>query len=147
MNESKFIGLDVHKTSVSAAVIDADGKLVMQSIFATGAVAILGFVHGLRGTLRVTFEEGTHSAWLFDLLRPHVSEVVVCNPRKNALLKSGTHHSRRALRSEPDKCGPTPSLSGCSFLRDIPLTLVQRATTPPVCARQSDRSYCRSSAG
>ncbi len=89
MNESKFIGLDVHKTSVSAAVIDADGKLVMQSIFATGAVAILGFVHGLRGTLRVTFEEGTHSAWLFDLLRPHVSEVVVCNPRKNALLKSG----------------------------------------------------------
>ncbi len=42
-----------------------------------------------RGTLRVTFEEGTHSTWLYDLLWPHVAEVLVCNPRKNALLKSG----------------------------------------------------------
>jgi transposase len=37
----------------------------------------------------VTFEEGTWAAWLYDLLKPHVSEVVVCNPRKNALLKQG----------------------------------------------------------
>jgi transposase len=89
MNDSKFIGLDVHKTSISAAVIDGDGKLVMQSTFATDAAAILGFIHGLRGSVRVTFEEGTHSGWLYDLLRAHVSELLVCNPRKNALLKSG----------------------------------------------------------
>src|SRR5712675_3084614 len=89
MNDTKFIGLDVHKTSISAAVLDDDGRLVMQSIFATHAAAILSFVHGLRGSLRVTFEEGTHSAWLYDLLRAQVSEVLVCNPRKNALLKSG----------------------------------------------------------
>ena len=30
--------------------------------------AILDFLQGLRGTLHVTFEEGTHSAWLYDLL-------------------------------------------------------------------------------
>src|SRR5712692_7843718 len=89
MNDTKFIGLDVHKTSISAAVLDHDGRLVMQSVFATHAAAILGFMHGLRGTLRVTFEEGTHSTWLYDLLWPHVAEVLVCNPRKNALLKSG----------------------------------------------------------
>ena len=97
MNDSKFIGLDVHKTSISAAVLDHDGKLVMQSIFATHAAAVLSFIHGVRGSLRVTFEEGTHSSWLYDLLRPQVSEVLVCNPRKNALLKSGT----RAIRSTP----------------------------------------------
>ncbi len=89
MNDSKFIGLDVHKTSISAAVLDHDGKLVMQSIFATHAAAVLSFIHGVRGSVRVTFEEGTHSSWLYDLLRPQVSEVLVCNPRKNALLKSG----------------------------------------------------------
>jgi hypothetical protein len=44
----------------------------------------------VRGTLRVTFEEGTHSAWLYDLLVRHVAILVVCNPRKNALLKSGS---------------------------------------------------------
>jgi len=37
----------------------------------------------------VTFEEGTCSAWLYDLLNPHVDKLVVCNPRKNALLKDG----------------------------------------------------------
>ena len=67
MNDTKFIGLDVHKTSISAAVLDQDGKLVMQSIFATHAAAILSFIHGVRGSLRVTFEEGTHSSWLYDL--------------------------------------------------------------------------------
>src|SRR5436190_24233871 len=89
MNDSKFIGLDVHKTSISAAVLDPDGKLVMQSIFATHAAAVLSFIHGVGGSVRVTFEEGTHSSWLYDLLRPQVSEVLVCSPRKNALLKSG----------------------------------------------------------
>src|SRR5436309_14943476 len=89
MNDTKFIGLDVHKTSISAAVLDPDGKLVMQSIFATHAAAILSVVHGQRGTLRVTFEEGTHSTWLYDLLRAQVSEVLVCNPRMNSLLKNG----------------------------------------------------------
>src|SRR5437764_7296040 len=89
MNDSKFIGLDVHKTSISAAVLDHDGKLVMQSIFATHAAAVLSFIHGVGGSLRVTFEEGTHSSWLYDLLRPEVSDVLVWNPRRNALLKDG----------------------------------------------------------
>ena len=40
-------------------------------------------------TLFVTFEEGTWAAWLYDLLKPHVTELLVCNPRKIALLKHG----------------------------------------------------------
>src|SRR2546426_5505892 len=42
----------------------------------------------------VTFEEGTWAAWLYDLLKPHVAKVVVCNPRKNALLKDGNKSDR-----------------------------------------------------
>ncbi len=49
----------------------------------------MDFLQGLRGTLHLTFEEGTHSAWLYDLLVRRVSKLVVCNPRKNALLKAG----------------------------------------------------------
>jgi hypothetical protein len=29
-------------------------------------------------------------SWLYDLLKAHVTEVLVCNPRKNALLKEGS---------------------------------------------------------
>ena len=89
MDSIKYIGLDVHQSTISVAVLDADGKLVMQSVIATHAATILDFLHGLRGTLHLTFEEGTHSAWLYELLVRRVTKLVVCNPRKNALLKAG----------------------------------------------------------
>jgi hypothetical protein len=34
------------------------------------------------------------AAWLYDLLKPHVREALVCNPRKNALLKDGSKSDR-----------------------------------------------------
>jgi transposase len=40
--------------------------------------------------VRVTFEEGTWAAWLYEVLKPHVTELVGCNPRKTALLKEGS---------------------------------------------------------
>jgi hypothetical protein len=60
--------------------------LVMESVIETKASSILQFLHGLRGELHVTWEEGTWAAWLYDLLQPQVQEIVVCNPRRNALL-------------------------------------------------------------
>jgi transposase len=94
MNSEKYIGLDVHQATISVAVMDSTGKLVMESILETKAATILQFFAGLRGTLSVTFEEGTWAAWLYDLLKPHVDQLVVCNPRKNALLKDGNKSDR-----------------------------------------------------
>jgi hypothetical protein len=48
----------------------------------------------LRGDLHVTFEEGTWAGWLYDLLKPHVTKLVVCSPRKTALLKEGSKSDR-----------------------------------------------------
>src|ERR1700747_3341569 len=70
------------------------GKVVMECVIETKASTILQFVDGLRGDLRLTFEEGIWAALLYDLLKPHVTEVVVCNPRKNALLKDGSKSDR-----------------------------------------------------
>src|SRR6202521_2069229 len=89
MNSTKYIGMDVHKEATTIAVMNAAAKLVMESIAETKAATIVQFLEGLRGDLYVTFEEGTWAAWLYDLLKPHVTTVVVCNPRKNALLKDG----------------------------------------------------------
>ena len=58
------------------------------------ADTILEFIHGLRGSLSVTFEEGTWAAWLYDLLQPNVTRVVASDPRKNALLKAGNKSDR-----------------------------------------------------
>ena len=94
MSEEKYIGMDVHQASISVAVIDEKGKLIMECVLETKAATILEFIQGLRGTLALTFEEGTSAAWLHDLLRPQVSRLVVCDPRKNALLKDGNKNDR-----------------------------------------------------
>jgi transposase len=94
MSQEKYIGMDVHQATISVAVRDSSGKLIMECILETKAATILEFIAGLRGTLSVTFEEGTSAAWLHDLLKPHVSHLVVCDPRRNALLKDGSKSDR-----------------------------------------------------
>ena len=98
MEQEKYIGLDVHQATISVAVMDSRGKLIMECILETKAATILEFLRGLRGSLWVTFEEGTSAAWLHDLLKPHVSHLVVCDPRKNALLKDGSKSDRMDAR-------------------------------------------------
>jgi transposase len=94
MESTKYIGMDVHKDAISVAVMNSAGKVVMESILETKATTVLQFIRGLRGNLLVTFEEGTWAAWLYDLLEPYVTQVTVCNPRKNAPLKSGNKSDR-----------------------------------------------------
>ena len=98
----KYIGMDVHKEAIAIAVMNGEGKLVMESIIETKASTILQFIQGLRGDLHVTLEEGTWSAWLYDLLKPHVTELVVCDPRKNALLKEGNKSDKIDARKLAD---------------------------------------------
>jgi hypothetical protein len=70
MNQEKYIGMDVHDATISAAVKNAEGKLLMECVLETKAAMILDFIQGLRGTLALTFEEGILAAWLHDLLKP-----------------------------------------------------------------------------
>ena len=94
MSQEKYIGMDVHQATISVAVMDAQGKVLMECVLETKASTIVEFVQGLQGTLSLTFEEGTWAAWLHDLLKRHVSRLVVCDPRKAALLKEGNKSDR-----------------------------------------------------
>ena len=62
------------------------------------AETILQFLRGLRGSLHVTLEEGTWATWLHDLLKPHVTRVLVSDPRKNDLGRDGSRNDRRDAR-------------------------------------------------
>src|SRR5271165_6765390 len=97
--EIKYIGMDVHQEAIVIAVLNGSGKLVMETIVETKASSILQFLQGLRGELHVTWEEGTWAAWLYDLLQPQVQQVLVCDPRRNALLKEGNKSDKVDARS------------------------------------------------
>lgn len=71
----------------------------------TKAATLLQLLHGLSGSLHVTFEEGTCAAWLNDLVKSHLAQVLVCDPRKDALLPAGNKNHRidaRKLRTFSD---------------------------------------------
>jgi len=104
LNDKKYIGMDVHKESISIAVRNDAGKIVMECVIETKASVILQFIDGLRGDLQVTFEEGTWAAWLYDLLKPHVTELVVCDPRKNASMRKATRVTRSTRGGWPNCC-------------------------------------------
>jgi transposase len=94
MDSKKYIGMDVHKESISIAVMNGAGKIGMECVIETKASTILQFIDGLRGDVQVTFEEGTSAAWLYDLLKPHVTKLVVCDPRKNASMREGNQSDK-----------------------------------------------------
>ena len=83
MRDIKYIGLDVHRASISIAVLNAAGKLIMEATVENQAAALMDFMQGWKGALQVTLEEGTQAEWIYGLLAPRVSEIIVCDPRRN----------------------------------------------------------------
>src|SRR5712664_709215 len=89
-----YVGMDVHRASIMIVVLNGAGKIVMQLVIETGAERVRSFLKQLRGKVSVTFEEGTQANWLHDVVRPLVTEVVVCDPRHNKLLAAGNKSDR-----------------------------------------------------
>jgi len=102
MNDDKYIAFDLHQSTTVTSVLNSTGRELDGSIIATKAQAILSYLEGFRGRLHLTFEEGTYSAWLYDLLQGRVAELIVCDPRHNALLKEGSKTDRGDARKLAD---------------------------------------------
>jgi len=58
MSQEKYIGMDVHQVTISAAVMNAQGKLLVECVLETKASTMVEFIQGLQGTLTLTFEGG-----------------------------------------------------------------------------------------
>ena len=104
-NGSRYVGLDVHRDTISVAVLDSRGKLIWEQVIPTTAAAMLDLLSLLRGKLHVAFEEGTSADWLVGLLQSRVAQVMVCDPRKND--RRGSKNDRIDARELADllRCG------------------------------------------
>ena len=105
MRRDKYMGMDVHQATTVVAVIDAEGKIVLETIVATAAGPIRRFIESINGPVHVTLEETTQAEWLHDLLEGFVEEIVICDPRRNKLLVEGSRGTKRMLESWPNCCG------------------------------------------
>ncbi len=94
MDKHKYVALDVDSANIVAGVYDSKGKGLMECCIKLKTQPVREFFKMLSGTVHVTFEEGTQAAWLYELIRPLVAEVIVCNPRHNKLIKAGNKSDR-----------------------------------------------------
>jgi len=90
MKRGKYMGMDVHAAMTVVAVMDEEGKLILETMVPTEAAAIIRLVQSISGPLYVTFEETTQAEWLYDVIRCFVADVIVCDPRHNKLLSEGS---------------------------------------------------------
>jgi len=120
MQKILYVEMDVHQASIVIVVLNVEGKTISEAIIETMTETVRDFRRGLRGELHVTFEEGAQAAWLYDLLRPHATEVLVCNPRHNKLLGVGN----KSDRIDAMKLAQLQQLTG-AVARDTLLSEVQ----------------------
>ena len=73
----RYLGLDAHAASSTLAVISQGGKRLGQSVIETNGQALVEAIRSIPGRKHLCLEEGTQSAWLYEILSPYVQEIVV----------------------------------------------------------------------
>jgi hypothetical protein len=105
MNDIKYVAFDVHKSTISVAVLSLDSKLVTQAVIQTDAKAVRDFLRGLSGTLHLTFEERTHARWLSELADPLVAELVVCKSKHSSSIGNKSDKADAPKRAQYLRAG------------------------------------------
>ena len=81
----QYIGADVDGKMTNLAV-ERSGKIVQELCVPTTIPALVAALESIRRPRKLAFEEGPMAHWLARNLRPVVDELLVCDPRKNALI-------------------------------------------------------------
>ena len=87
----RYIGLDAHSTSCTIAVVGPSGRRLGCHVVETNGQALVEQIRGIPSPRHLCLEEGTQSAWLYELLSPHVDELVVANITTSQGPKSDEH--------------------------------------------------------
>jgi transposase len=84
----RYLGADVHAASVTFSVLEASGKQIRRDVVETNGKALVGYLQQIPGSLHLCIEEGEWSQWLYEILSPHVAELVVYRGEWKPGLKS-----------------------------------------------------------
>jgi transposase len=92
---TRYIGLDAHLASCTVAVLGPSGKKITEQVLETNAKVLVEFVRAIARPRHLCFEEGILSAWLYEVMRPHVDDVVVTTDKKKGI--KSDHHDALTL--------------------------------------------------
>jgi hypothetical protein len=84
----RYIGLDAHASSCTVATVGPSGRRLHSQVAETNARALIQVLRGIPRNRHLCLEEGTHASWLYEVLSPHVEEIVVAAVRESRGPKS-----------------------------------------------------------
>jgi len=73
----RYIGLDARASSCTLGVLGPGGKRLGSHVVETNAKALIEVLRSIPGPRHLCLEEGTLASWLYEVLSPHVEEIVV----------------------------------------------------------------------
>lgn len=73
----RYVGLDVHASTCTFVVLGPSGRKLRSTVVETSGPALIQFLKEIPGECHLCFEEGVQSDWLFEILSPHATDVVV----------------------------------------------------------------------
>ena len=80
MTSMNFIGLDIHKKTISYCVKDAAGEVLAEGTISATRQSLDEWVRTLRKPWTVAMEATMFTGWIYDYLRPHAAAVKVAHP-------------------------------------------------------------------
>jgi transposase len=135
----RYIGIDAHATSCTLAVVGPSGRRLSQQVVETNASALVEAVRSVPRPRHLCLEEGTHSAWLHEILSPHVDELAVVSITESKGPKSDQRDA--FARAEQLRIGTFDKLV---FKAPTQFALLrQLAGTYDALARDVVRTQCR----
>src|SRR5271154_3209688 len=75
-----YIGLDVHKKTISYCVKDAAGRVYQEGKIGSTRRELDGWIRTMPKPRMIAMEATIFTGWIYDHLRPHASEVKVAHP-------------------------------------------------------------------
>ncbi len=79
----RYVGLDAHAESCTLAVMGPTGRRLTSRVVETNGQALVEAIREIPGRVHLCLEEGTQSHWLYEILGPQVSEIVVAAPEES----------------------------------------------------------------
>src|SRR3989337_1865647 len=119
---TKYIGLDAHSSTCTFNVTDERGMEVDNTTIESNGRLLVKYLRGIEGVKKLTFEECELSSWLYEILRPEVDELIVCNPVANKDYKkvktAKMEGSRQEYLKEILRC--SKGFKEIKYLKSIP---------------------------
>jgi transposase len=92
MKKIAYLGLDVHARNCVLGNMDDSGTFRGNREFTTSENNIINALNFIKAKEKhLAIEEGTLAHWAAQVASPYVSQVIICDPRENALIYKSSH--------------------------------------------------------